>query len=261
MSEIKCTIIPLATKNDRRFFMSTRIKLKVFRAFGSGFTIPHKNPSMFAVSAIYSAILSTFMYFTAAFYQIGEEPDFIASVTGILSPGEYLFFALIVGIAAILTTAVLSKMAYDSLDGKPDLSEALALSVHKFLPLIAMYILFYLIVIFGTVLLIIPGIFLSLKLAYSQYFILLDNKGVIESLRLSWLIVKGNWWRTLALALIWGIIIAPISTFVINLPRTSETVIYFVLYLLITPWMTSSFVNAYAQLKVRIESPAEVVES
>lgn len=240
--------------------MSNRTKLRVFRAVASGFSIPHKNPSMFLVSAIYSAIMSAFMFFTIAFYQPGEEPELIASVTGILSLGEYLFFALVVGIASILLYSILSKIAFDSIVGKPELSEAVALSVRKFLPIFVMYILYVLIVVFGSILLIIPGIFLSIKLFYSQYFILFDNKGVIESLRSSWRMVKGNWRRTFALILIWGIMGA-VTVFIPYLPRTSETIIYFVLYLLITPWSASSFVQAYMQLKENTESPTMNVES
>lgn len=234
--------------------MLNGIKLKIFQAVGSGFSIPHKNPSMFLISSIYSAIMSTFMFFTIAFYQPGEEPELIASITGILTLGEYLFFTLIVGIASILTYSMLSKIAFDSIDGKPELSEAVALSVRKLIPLLVMYILYFLIVVFGSILLVIPGIFLSIKLFYSQYFILFENKGVIESLRSSWQIVKRNWWRTFALFLIWGII-GSVTTFVPYLPRTTETIIYFVLYLLMTPWSASSFVQAYTQLKDKTESP------
>ena len=234
--------------------MSNGIKLKIFQAVGSGFSIPHKNPSMFIVSAIYSAIMSTFMFFTIAFYQPGEEPDYMSALTGILSSGEFLLFASIVGIASILFYSVLSKMAFDSIDAKPELSEAVALSVRKLIPLFIMYILYFLIVMFGYILLIIPGIFLSIKLFYSQYFILFENKGVIESFRSGWQIIKGNWWRTSALFLIWGII-GSVTAFVPYLPRTPETIIHFVLYLLMTPWSASSFVQAYTQLKGKTESP------
>jgi len=230
------------------FFMPNRIKLKVFQAVGSGFSIPHRNPSMFIVSAIYSTIISAFMFFTTAFYQPGEEPEYLYALTGILSLGEYLFFAVVIGIASILFYSVLSKMAFDSIEGKPELSEAVALSVRKLIPLIVMYILYVLIVVFGSILLIIPGIFLSIRLFYSQYFILFENKGVIESFRSSWQIIKGNWWRTLALLLIWGII-SSITAFIPYLPRTAETIVYFVVYLLMIPWSASSSVQAYTQLR------------
>jgi len=240
--------------------MSNGIKLKIFQAVSSGFSIPHKNPSMFIVSAIYSATISTFMFFTIAFYQPGEEPDYMYALTGILSLGEYLIFASIIGIASILFYSVLSKMAFDSIDGKPELSEAVALSVHKLIPLFVLYILYFLIIMFGSILLIIPGIFLSIKLFYSQYFILFENKGVIESFRSGWQIIKGNWWRTFALLLIWGII-SSVTTFVPYLPRTPETIIYFVLYLLMTPWSASSSVQAYTQLKGNTESQTMPIES
>ncbi|MBT9175609.1 MAG: hypothetical protein DDT22_01293 [candidate division WS2 bacterium] len=241
--------------------MSNGIKLKVFQAVGSGCSIPYKNPSMFLVSAIYSAIVSTFVFFTSAFYQPGEEPEFLYSITGILSLGEFLFFLLVVGTASILFYSVLSKMAYDSLDGKPDFSEAISLSVRKFLPLFVVYILGLLIVVFGIILLVIPGIFLAVKLSYPTFFILFDNQGVMQSFRSGWQIIKGNWWRTFALLLIWGLISGLIGFVSVYLPRTTETIIHFVLYLLITPWIISAFVQAYTQLKGKTESPTMPVES
>ncbi|POZ53263.1 hypothetical protein [Methylovulum psychrotolerans] len=48
----------------------------------------------------------------------------------------------------------------------------------------------------GTLLLLVPGIILSLSLLFYVNFIVLDAKRAYESLKASYALVKGNWWRT-----------------------------------------------------------------
>lgn len=51
----------------------------------------------------------------------------------------------------------------------------------------------------GSILLIVPGIYLSVMLAFAFYAAAADNKGPIESIKYSYGLVKGNWWRTAGL--------------------------------------------------------------
>jgi len=56
-------------------------------------------------------------------------------------------------------------------------------------------ILYGVIVILGTILLIIPGIYLAIRLWFYDYFIVDRKAGIIESLRRSWRITQGNVWN------------------------------------------------------------------
>jgi len=58
----------------------------------------------------------------------------------------------------------------------------------------------------GSLLLIIPGIYLSVMLAFAFYAAAADNTGPIESTKYSYEIVKGNWWRTAGLLTIMMIV-------------------------------------------------------
>ena len=62
-------------------------------------------------------------------------------------------------------------------------------------PLIAVALVVGLLALFGFSLFIIPGIFLLGKFVYAQYYLLIRNKTVTESLELSWRLSNEKSWR------------------------------------------------------------------
>ena len=63
---------------------------------------------------------------------------------------------------------------------------ALLCGIQKFFPLFGAYVLSIIAVFFGLLLLILPGIYLGARLALFPAYIMLQDKGVIDSLKLSW---------------------------------------------------------------------------
>ncbi|WP_424283400.1 hypothetical protein [Eudoraea sp.] len=59
----------------------------------------------------------------------------------------------------------------------------------------------------GSILLIVPGIYISVMLAFAFYAAAADNNGPIESIKYSYGLVKGNWWRTAGLLTIMMIVV------------------------------------------------------
>jgi len=86
----------------------------------------------------------------------------------------------------------------------------------KFSDLISQYKLFFrylfasflygLITFLGFILLIVPGIILSIRLGFFDYLIVDKNSRIIESLKRSWEITKGNAWNLFLLYLLFAII-------------------------------------------------------
>lgn len=70
------------------------------------------------------------------------------------------------------------------------------------LPIVIGSILFFLACLLGMILLIIPGIYLSVALCFYYFAIVIDAKEPIEALKYSYRIIKGYWWRTLFIMLI-----------------------------------------------------------
>jgi hypothetical protein len=69
-------------------------------------------------------------------------------------------------------------------------------ALHVLLPLIVGSIVMICALIVGYVLLIVPGVILTVSLAFFQFCVVLDKQGPIEALNRSHTLVWGNWWRT-----------------------------------------------------------------
>jgi membrane-anchored glycerophosphoryl diester phosphodiesterase (GDPDase) len=64
----------------------------------------------------------------------------------------------------------------------------------RFLQLIGVSIMCFLLVLAGCIALIIPGLYVSYRLMFSLYATVIDNSSVIDSLSSSWELTKGRWW-------------------------------------------------------------------
>lgn len=95
-----------------------------------------------------------------------------------------------------IMAAVIAKLAARAEGRSLGMGEAIRHGLRVFLKVLASGILYGLAVIGGFVLLIIPGVYISLALMLGMYAIILDNLGPLEALRRSHHLVKGNWWRT-----------------------------------------------------------------
>ena len=77
--------------------------------------------------------------------------------------------------------------------------ECLLAGLRRLLPVVFASLLYLLAMMGGMVLLVIPGIILSVSMAFYMLCILFDGDGVLESLRHSHRLVWGSWWRTVVL--------------------------------------------------------------
>jgi len=129
---------------------------------------------------------------------------------------SFLFLILIKGVELIslflslwLIISVIYFAIYNE-DGKMSFRESAKGSLKYFLPFIGLGILLTL-TLFGLYLLfIIPGIIFTCYWLFSGYALVGENKGIVESMKRSKEVVKGNWWKvfgyTILLSLI-GVIV------------------------------------------------------
>ncbi len=83
---------------------------------------------------------------------------------------------------------------------------AISAGLPKLLSVIGAMILFIIALLVGSALLVIPGLILMFSLFFFWYLILLENKGALESLKASHNLVWGNWWRTVTVITVGGVI-------------------------------------------------------
>lgn len=98
--------------------------------------------------------------------------------------------------ACIFYGAVLYRIDNVARGRTDDFSEVLLQAVKKLPAVILAGILYTIAITIGSFLLVIPALILMISLAFSWYFILLEDKGVYDSLKTSHRLVWGDWWLT-----------------------------------------------------------------
>ena len=94
------------------------------------------------------------------------------------------------------------KNCIQTLDGEEPQFSAYGQVSRKLLSFLVAYIILNIIIAIGTALLIVPGIYLGLRLQFFYAFMVDDNAGVIDSFKRSWNITKGHSFKLFILFLI-----------------------------------------------------------
>lgn len=117
------------------------------------------------------------------------------------------------GLAALITSAILQgALVYGTvqdLNGrKPTMADCLTTGLRAFLPLIGLTILLILVIGFGMVLLIVPGIMMACAWCVAVPALVADRTGVFGAFSRSAELTRGNRWRIFALfVVVWVIAI------------------------------------------------------
>lgn len=241
---------------------------------------------MIIVEAVLFAAMGASFFTELAQLQKGQIPP-----SGL---GMFIVFMVLLGIVSMLfNNAMTAKYGAVAYGHSMSLGQSIAIGTRKVLPVLIYGILYALIIGISAlplvglmallqphgflafliiVLGIIPPIILSLSLIFGNYLIILDNAGIIESLKRSHNLVWGNWWRTavyftiiiiimmaimFAVELTFGILIGLTSNLAPHKGMSSFDVIMQVLNQLVSmifmPVMISLFIPYFHDLKLRKE--------
>ena len=176
--------------------------------------IAHRDPS-----AMQNATLSPIPLLRRSFELVGPiywpllilaSPGFILAIVTELTPllGGILQRAYGIVVAPILGGAALWLVDQHLKRQAPLLGNSLDRAVSKAVPLVFGSILAGLLSFLASILLIIPGIYVGVKLAFTFCAIALENQGTTGGLRYSWNLVKGRWWGVFWALLIGGFILS-----------------------------------------------------
>jgi uncharacterized membrane protein len=117
------------------------------------------------------------------------------------------FLLTIVGVAfSVIFSLGLIKISLEIYDGKEPKISDLFSQYRLFFRYLFASILKSLICLFGFILLIIPGIILSIRLSFFDYLIVDKNSRIVESLKKSWEITKGSTLNLFLLYFLLGLI-------------------------------------------------------
>jgi hypothetical protein len=142
---------------------------------------------------------------------------------------------------------------------------SLQLTLPKLPQLILGFLLLLLILVPAFILLVIPGIYLSVRFGFALYAIAIENISALDGLTRSWDMVKGRWWSVFwaqllgsfvfffPIGLISGIIGTTYGTEAIATQISSA-----VLGFLVTPLLSLYFVLIYLRLRAIEDDPTEI---
>lgn len=164
--------------------------------------------------------------------------------------------------------ALCLKQRAVGVDESLGLGAALKMALRRLPVLFAATILVVLAVAAGVLLLVVPGLILSVSLAMYMVLLLFENRGALDSVTGSHRLVWGNWWRSsvifaVALVLIMvifvavGVVAGIVTPFVGSASEdiviVSELVGTTVFNVLLMPFITAVMIALYWDLKLRKE--------
>jgi len=105
-------------------------------------------------------------------------------------------------VSMVFFAAIVSRMHGAHAGREVSMGDAFNMGFSCMLPLLGCMLLYGLAIGVGSILLLIPGIILSLSLMFGPYILIIERGGVLESLKRSHNLVWGYWWRTSGIILI-----------------------------------------------------------
>jgi hypothetical protein len=143
--------------------------------------------------------------------------QFLSWLSGSLVPLISLAASIVIVIVVFLPIAQGSaiKLASERIEkGQADLGASIRFAASRLLWIWALSIVFGIIVVLGFIALIVPGIILTIMFSLAFPVLIIENKGVLDSMGRSRQLVGHRWLKTFATFLVIGIIIAIASSIV-----------------------------------------------
>jgi hypothetical protein len=191
-----------------------RGKIDIGRVLQQTFGVIGRNFPVFALlGLVLAAIPLAIVSYLQASLLRGVD---LTNPTFVFTPG-YLTNAGLGGLAALITSAILQgALIYatvQDLNGqRAGLGDSLATGLRNFLPLIIVSILWAIGVVFGFILLIVPGIILLCIWCVAIPSLIADRTGIFGAFSRSAELTRGNRWRIFALGVILWVLMIVVGT-------------------------------------------------
>lgn len=136
--------------------------------------------------------------------------------------GSVLGGALVVTVVSLVFYGALTIRIQEHAHGRAlSTADALLEGLRRALALFVAYLCYFLAMLIGLILLVVPGLFVMIAFAFGPFAAVVERKGPIDSLFYSRELVRGRWWRTAGILTVIGIIILCVSmllSFVTTIP-------------------------------------------
>jgi hypothetical protein len=135
-------------------------------------------------------------------------PTWTAAVGGLLAAlAGILMFSVLTG---AITRAVAAEVAGED----PGVEQSYRFGFHRLGSVLLVSILVGLATIAGLIVLIIPGIYIGVRLAVSTEALVVENRRGTQALARSWALVGGHWWHAFATLLVAGLLTGVVNSLI-----------------------------------------------
>lgn len=126
--------------------------------------------------------------------------------------------------APLIAAAMIHILQALSNDAPPRFRQSIQLALDAFAPLFLAVLLAAAAVTFGLTLLVIPGIYLAIRLVFVPQAVVVDGKRGPDALRASWALTQNEWWRTFTVILVVNLVtLIPAAIVVTPLELAAES--------------------------------------
>jgi hypothetical protein len=197
--------------------------------------------------------------------------DPMAMLTAMADPIYWLVYLVSLTLMMGVAGALYLKQRAIAVDEELSIGAALQAGFGRALPLMLTVILYILAVGIGSVLLLIPGLILMVSLMLCVGLVMFEDKGPVASLTGSHKLVWGNWWRTMAILSVGGILVFVVYLAVglvlglilpfvgmgvddvVTYSMLSTLLVGVVVNVVVTPFFSAMLIAVYWDLKLRKE--------
>jgi hypothetical protein len=186
-------------------------------------------------------------------------------------PMYWVIYLVSITASLCVAGAIYLKQQAIATDQELSIGSALQASLGRIVALFLMVILYGIALVIGFVLLLVPGVILLVSLMLATSLIMFEDKGPVDALIGSHKLVWGNWWRTLVIISVGGILVMVIYfalALVVGLitpflglgvddflmvTLLSGLLIGVLMNILVTPFFSGLLIAVYWDLKLRKE--------
>lgn len=231
--------------------MKDKVDIEVWETLRDSFSIVLHNP----IILLPMLVVSLFTLFADSLIDTFIAPDPITSLSDIIPLLEFSLLFLILSFAIYaLLGGMYPLIVKNVLENKEiELSAAFGSVVKKTPSLIGAGILVGLLVGFGIMLFIVPGVIFAIWYFYTIPAIMLEDRGALDGMRASKVFALSNMFDTFILLLIIVVIILLVGVFTLPLRLfipAAEEIVCFIQSLVASTWM--GVTSAYVYIKYRV---------
>ncbi|MFT6191157.1 MAG: hypothetical protein ACJAV8_000576 [Polaribacter sp.] len=175
-------------------------------------------PILIAICTVVYSTMSS-VSFLGDFDQVTDYDIVNLNFSDLILPISIAIISYLTALASITVAALSYIKSYTAHKGFVNYQEIQNLTKEKFWPYVGLFIIVGIIVFFGMLFCILPGIYFGVVLSLSFCLVIFQNKGVFDAISDSFGFIKEHWWETFGILIVVQLLIA-VASFLLDLPAS-----------------------------------------